>query len=113
MNDFIPRKLKFKAWNKDTKLLMRLNAIECVRGELIKKDHIILQFTGVSDGEGDEIYEMDIVLKGSEKFLIMWDNERSGWIVVTHPGRANPQPLTKESMINAKRLWSCFESDGS
>jgi hypothetical protein len=110
MKDFTPRRLMFKAWNKESKLLMRLNSIECVRGELIKKDHIILQFTGLHDAEGDEIYEMDVVLKGSEKYMIMWDSERNGWIVVNHPDRSNPQPLTRAIIADAKRLWSFFES---
>lgn len=112
MKDFAPRKLIFKAWNRETRLLMRLNSIECRRGELIKKDHIILQFTGLYDSEGEEIYEMDVVMKGPEKWLVMWDDERNGWIVVSHPGRANPQPLTRMLIGDAKRLWSFFESEG-
>jgi hypothetical protein len=110
MMDFTPRRLIFKAWNKESKLLMRLNSIECKRGELVKKDHIILQFTGLLDMEGDELYEMDIVMKGADKYLIMWDGERNGWVMVSFPARTNPQPLTKEIVSDAKRLWSFFES---
>lgn len=108
---FRSRKLMFKAWNKETRLLMRLNSIECQRGELIKKDHILLQFTGLYDAEGEEIYDMDIILKGQEKFLINWDEERNGWIIMRFPDRKSPQPLTKEQVLNSKRLWSFFESE--
>ncbi|HYC84001.1 MAG TPA: YopX family protein [Chryseosolibacter sp.] len=111
MKDFKPRKLMFKAWNTESRLLMRLNSIECVRGELVKKNHIILQFTGLYDTEGDEIYEMDLLLKGSDKYVVMWDIERNGWCTVTHPGRTDPQPLTSASVANARRLWSIFESE--
>lgn len=111
MHEFTPRKLMFKAWNQEAKLLMRLNSIECKKGELIKKDHIILQFTGLYDMEGDEVYEMDIILKGNDKYLILWDSDANGWIIVSLPNRTNPQTLTKSVVANAKRLWSFFESE--
>jgi hypothetical protein len=111
MKEFTPRKLMFKAWNMEAKLLMRLNSIECRRGELIKKDHIILQFTGMYDVEGEEIYEMDVLMKGASKYLIMWDTGRNGWVIVSLPDRTDAQPLTKEIIGEAKRLWSFFESE--
>jgi hypothetical protein len=110
MRQFKPRKLVLKAWNSEAKLLMRLNSVECRRGELLKKDHILLQFCGLYDIEGEEIFEMDILLDGNNKFLVMWDEERNGWIYVTFPARANPQPLTRAATENMKRLWSFFES---
>ena len=42
MNEFKPRKIKFKAWDTEHKLLMRLNSIDCNKGELVKKDHVLL-----------------------------------------------------------------------
>jgi hypothetical protein len=109
MPDYTSRKLLFKAWNIETKLLMRLNSIECNKGELIKKNHILLQYTGLCDEEGEEIYDMDVILRAREKYLIRWDEERNGWIHVSLPNKNNPQPLTKASVANAKRLWSLFE----
>jgi len=53
--EYKPRKMMFKAWNKETRLLMRLNSIDCVKGELVKKDHILLQFTGLYDKQKEEI----------------------------------------------------------
>jgi hypothetical protein len=111
MSEFKPRKLMFKAWNMEAKLLMRLNSIECKKGELLKRDHIILQFTGLHDMDGDEVYEMDVLLKGNDKYLVMWEEERNGWVLVTLPNRSNPQPLKKELVATSKRLWSFFESD--
>ena len=79
MEELKPRKIKFKAWNTETRLLMRLNSIECNKGELFKTDHILLQFTGLYDKEGEEIYDMDIILLGYDKFLVFWNAGKNGW----------------------------------
>lgn len=86
--EFKPRKIKFRAWDKESNLLMRLNSIDCHRGELFKKGHILLQFTGMLDKNGDEIYEMDTLLISSEKFVVYWNEEKNGWFYfsVRNPG---------------------------
>jgi hypothetical protein len=109
--DYQPRKMMFKAWNKETKLLMRLNSIDCNRGELVKKDHILLQFTGLYDQQQEEIYEMDVMLIGTEKFLVMWDVGRNGWTMVKLLTKNDPQPFVKEISLKATRLWNFFESE--
>jgi hypothetical protein len=111
MKEFAPRKLMFKAWDLEARLLMRLNSIECKKGELIKRNHVLLQFTGLYDAEGDEVYEMDVIMKGPNKFLVMWDHERYGWIIVTLPHRTNPTPISKDFVSDCKRLWSFFETE--
>lgn len=110
MEFFTHRKLMFKAWNKETRLLMRLNSIDCKRGELFKKDHILLQFTGLYDKQQDEIYEMDVMLIGSEKFIVIWDADRNGWNLAKLTDRSMAQPFLKENSGKATRLWSYFES---
>jgi hypothetical protein len=101
----------FKAWNQETRLLMRLNSIDCKKGELFKKDHILLQFTGLYDKQNDEIYEMDIMLMGSEKYLVIWDDERNGWNLTKLNDRSAASPFLKENSEKMTRLWSYFESD--
>ena len=90
---------------------MRLNSIDCIKGELFKKDHILLQFTGMYDKQKDEIYEMDIVLIGSEKFLVMWDTARNGWVLVTMASLSDPQPFVEGVAGKSVRLCSYFESE--
>jgi hypothetical protein len=109
--DHTPRKLVFKAWNKETKLMMRLNAIDCRRGEIFKKDHILLQFTGLYDQQQEEIYEMDVMLIGAEKYVVLWDVQRNGWaFIIISNGNAR-KPFIEEIAAKAKRLWNSFESD--
>lgn len=111
MEFFTPRKLMFKAWNKEAKLLMRLNSIECKRGELYKKDHILLQFTGLYDKQQDEIYEMDIMMINHEKFIVVWDADRNGWNLAKLSDRSSITPFLRENSGKATRLWSYFESE--
>jgi hypothetical protein len=110
MEFYIPRKLMFKAWNKESRLLMRLDSISCVKGELVKKDHIILQYTGLVDKQLEELYEMDIVLIGSSKFVIQWSAEKNGWAFTALMKKEQPQLLTKETAQTMMRLCSYFES---
>jgi len=106
--DFKPRKIKFKAWNTDTRLLMRLNSIDCNKGELFKKDHILLQFTGLSDKGGEEIYDMDVLLIYSDKYVVFWDDQKGGWFYRPLEG-AEAKPFLEPEAGKMKRFCSYFE----
>ena len=108
MRDFHPRKIKFKAWNKEARLLMRLNSIECNKGELLKKDHILLQFTGLYDKEGNEIYDHDVLLIYSDKYLVIWNEEKNGWYY-TPVNSEDTQPFLAPVAEKMKRFCSVFE----
>ncbi|MEI9920610.1 MAG: YopX family protein [Bacteroidota bacterium] len=107
--DFKPRKIKFKAWNTDTRLLMRLNSIDCNKGELFKKDHLLLQFTGLYDKQGEEVYDMDVLLIYSDKYLVFWDEEKGGWFYSPLENRANMLPFRETDGVKMKRFCSYFE----
>lgn len=111
MIEFTSRKFKFKAWNKEARLLLKLSSIDCVKGELFKRDHILLQFTGLHDKQEEEVYEMDIVLISSEKFVVMWDDTSNGWSLTDLKNQSRVQRFEKEDAEKSVRLCSYFESD--
>ena len=109
MEFYTPRKLKFKAWDKESKLLMRLNSIECVKGELVKKNHVLLQFTEMTDQHGEELYEMDIILWGSNKYVIVWSDSPAGWYLLDMKNSQYREALTQQQAATFLRLGSYFE----
>lgn len=111
MIEFKPRKFKFKAWDNEARLLMKLSSIDCLKGELFKRDHVLLQFTGHRDKQEEEIYEMDIVLISSEKFVVTWDEESNGWFLVNLKSEVRTERFIKEIAEKTVRLCSYFESD--
>ncbi len=107
--DFKKRKIKFRAWDQEHQLLMRLNHIDCNKGELFKKDHILLQFTGLHDKDGEEIYEMDVLLVSVEKWVVFWNESRNGWY---YSPVSNPDiqvQLLNNNAITAQRFCNYFE----
>ncbi len=109
MDHFVPRTIKFKAWNKEARLLLKLDSIECSKGELFRRDHVLLQFTGVLDRDGDEIYDMDILLIYSEKHLVFWDRERNGWYYSELKNPDVSEPFVATVGNGMRRFCSYFE----
>jgi hypothetical protein len=112
MKAFRPRSFKFKAWNQEEKLLMKLSQIDFNKGELYKRNHILLQFTGLHDKHEQEIYEMDILLVSDQRYIVRWHEENNGWYVLPYPEQDSFTPLRKEKAITMKRLCNAFESEG-
>lgn len=107
--EFKPRKIKFKAWNSGDKLLMRLNSIDCKQGELFKKDHVLLQFTGLHDKEGEEIYDMDVLLIYTDKYVVTWNEVRGGWFYSPLENQSSMLPFLEPEAGKMKRFCSYFE----
>ncbi|QOI97555.1 MAG: hypothetical protein HRU69_08660 [Flammeovirgaceae bacterium] len=113
MEEFQPRVFKFKAWNREDRLLVKLSTIDFKKGVLYKKDHVLLQFTGMLDKHDEEIYEMDILMKQDKKYLVRWHEQQNGWYILHLPAQASLEPLRNEEARTMKRLWSYFESEAN
>lgn len=107
--DFKTRKIKFKAWDTEHKLLMRLNSIDCNKGELVKKNHILLQFTGLLDQEGEEIYDRDILLISLEKYVVFWNDTQNGWFYSPLKNLNTHAPLLSKEAERTRRFCNYFE----
>lgn len=110
MFEFQPRKLKFKAWDKEAGLLMRLDSIAFEKGELFRKDHHILQFTGLFDRHHEELYEMDVVLVGNDRHVIHWNADQGCWCYSGEQGMVENTKLTRDAAGQMVRICSYFES---
>jgi hypothetical protein len=84
------RTIKFRAWNMGlmyySDFVVKANGQvlwwELEKGYKILSDCPIMQFTGLLDKNGKEIYEGDIVYNESDKFFnydIRWDEKDAGW----------------------------------
>jgi hypothetical protein len=88
---------------------MKLDSIACNRGELVKKDHILLQYTGLCDMHGEEIYDMDIVLIGYDKFLVHWNESKNGWFYSPLLNREDQKSFVAGVPEKMKRFCNYFE----
>ena len=109
MEEFKPRKIKFKAWDTEHRLLMRLNSIDCNKGELVKKHHVLLQFTGLLDKDGEEIYDQDILMISLDKYIVFWSETHNGWHYSPLKNRNTHAPFLAKEAASMKRFSNYFE----
>lgn len=71
------RELKFRAWHEEDKVMVYdLNSPRLLHGVLQADDYKLMQYTGIKDKNGVEIYEGDYIITKYEKtpFLIKWQD---------------------------------------
>lgn len=111
------REIKFRAWDKDVKEMFRVTILSFKDdkpftlsgrgGSTSAETCELMEYTGLKDKNGNEIYEGDILSVDGKNYFVAWDNGNLQWIVKTSMSLITPFRMgTPESDIE---LWAVVE----
>lgn len=103
------REIKFRAWSEEDKVMIYdLNSLRLFHGVLISDDYIVMQFTGLKDKNGKDIYEGDIVYFQVENQNI-WVGPITGEIFF-NKDHASFEIKTKKGFLSIARGYDAYRS---
>ncbi len=77
------REIKFRAWSYDDEVMITdLNSPSLFHGILAPfNDDVLMQFTGLQDSKGVDIYEDDIIQSSRTglHYQVSWNNDKAAW----------------------------------
>ncbi len=67
------RAIKFRAWDGNEKFMAPWDTVSWVFPKLLSQPHIhVMQFTGLTDRDGADIYEGDIVRYDTSNYVVVY-----------------------------------------
>ena len=108
------RSLKFRAWSKQDKILHKPQTLQEIHSNgigLPQNDRIMLQFIGLKDKNGKEIYEGDIIEKNKrEWFEVIWVEDEAKFFHKRIKGIRNGEETWHIILFDGKVIGNIYEN---
>lgn len=120
------REIKFRCWDKENKEMLEVQELDyadsydgqpMVRTTMCNdyfdiEDMILMQYTGLHDKKGVEIYESDTLEDGDMKWIVKWNFHRMGFSLypIEENGAFDEMPVNVENKIPFEVIGNIYEN---
>lgn len=120
------REIKFRAWHKDLKKMFKIGQITLEKGTWnfepndrdfigmsipFQPSFVLMQYTGLHDKNGKEIYEGDIVGDSEIKWTVKWNKHRMGFCLYpTTKQLYDEMPINVENKLSFKIIGNIYDN---
>ena len=120
------REIKFRIWDVENKEMLKVQELDfeptfyggriAIRPDQYNdyfdtEDMILMQYTGLHDKNGKEIYEGDIVGDNKIKWIVKWNKHRMGFsLYPTTKQLYDEMPINVENKLGFKILGNIYDN---